>query len=92
MKRYAVTLTRTITQTATFLVEADNVGDAVLKAEDIPWSEAIVTSSHDNVGEEDGWFHGPVTEVTDSPRRSVRRRLAAAIGCGEQPRPPRRPQ
>lgn len=92
MRRYAVTLTRTITQTATFIVEADSAGEAALKSEDAPWTDATVASSHDNVADEDGWSYETIEEVTGPRRQSVRHRLAAALGYGEQPRPPQHPQ
>lgn len=76
MKRYAVTLTRTITQTATFIVEAASADDAWLAAEIAPWEEAAVTSSMDNAPE-DGWTHRDTTEIADHRQIDRLRRAAA---------------
>lgn len=89
MPRYAVTLTRVITETATFIVEADSAGEAQVAAEDTPWDQCVVTSSHDNVAADDDWRHGDVVEIMDLRPRSVRHRLAAALGYGAQQRPQR---
>jgi len=89
MARYAVTFTRQVTQTATFIVDADDAGSAQVAAEDAPWSEATITSTHDNVGPEDGWRHAGASEITLAAGRIFRRRLAAAIGYGERQQPSR---
>ena len=90
MARYAVTLTRQITQTATFIVEAENVGRAMVEAENAPWQSATITSSADNFGAEDEWQHESVTELPH-PARSVRHRPAVATGCDEKRQPLRQP-
>lgn len=90
--RYLVTATRQITQYATWVIEADSPDEAAVKSEDAPISEASITASYDKGGDDDGWAHGVVVEITDPRPQSVRRRLASAIGYGAPPRLPRHPQ
>lgn len=92
MARYMVTATRQVTQYATWVIEADSADEAALKSEDTPISQAAITASYDKGGDDDGWAHGAVIEITPPESRTVRHRLAAAIGYGAQPRPPRHPQ
>lgn len=92
MARYMVTATRQITQYATWVIEADSPGEAALKSEETPISEAVIASSYDKGGDEDGWSHGAIVEITPPAARSVRHRLASAIGYGAPPPPPRHPQ
>lgn len=91
MARYMVTATRQITQYATWIIEAGSADEAALKAEDTPISEASLTASYDKGGDNDGWAHGAVVEITAPRPQSVRHRLASAIGYGAQQRPPRHP-
>lgn len=92
MARYLVTATRQITQYATWVIEADNADEAALKSENTPIAEASITASYDKGGDEDGWTHGAVVEITPQEKQTVRRRLAAAIGYGVRLRPQLHPQ
>lgn len=92
MPRYEVTFTRQVTQTATFIVEADSADDAATVAEDTPTTREHITTSGDNALD-DGWaWSGAPREITPAAVGTFRRRLAAAIGYDERPRPPRHPQ
>ncbi len=84
MARYMVTATRQVTQYAAWIIEADSADEAALKAEDTPISEAAITASYDKGGDDDGWSHGVVVEITPPATQTFRHRLASAIGYGVQ--------
>ncbi len=77
MARYAVTMTRVVTETAVMIVEADDPGQACLRCEEAPWTDATITTSHDNMCAEDGWSFQGDPQLIQEPRTVHRRRAAA---------------